>query len=196
MSMFCGKCDLYDSVFMVGNSKNLSDKEIFEKFKEETGGVIYQFKSIELNKFNIKYETNIVKKHPEFSIGEECIEMFEHKEQIKDKRFKSGFRQKITYTYKWMNKVFNSLAELNKYGYFRKIPIKIDTLLDLVKYFPYLISMQVCIDNKKTIVISNESYIDTMKSNAIRNGYDESKLINIYENNLKKYLINLVKEEY
>lgn len=177
MSRFSGKCDLADHVMMevmrnakgelydfTRDSVGYSDPyECFLKFKEATGGVIYQSVVIpEVNRFNADF---VAKKVNDFNI-------IEHSEEVPDKRAKTGKRVKKYRTYEYFGKPI-TLKELNKKTHlcYRK-KIHFNTLLELIPYFPYIISMCSASEGKEIIYISNRPYYEEEEERAAYFGHE------------------------
>lgn len=191
MSFCSGKCDLYDTMSMCAlhssekNSNTLvsDDLEAFEVFKKETGGVIYQPVKIELNDYNAKMECE---RNKSFLSREE------HIEEVPDKRCKSGKKIKKYYTYKYFDKEM-TLAQINQMGYWTKKEIHFDDILDLVPYFPYIISVMFgdSANKKRYVEISSRSYVDEMEEELIQSGI-KSNMATHYRKALKEKYIELV----
>ena len=161
MSRYTGKCDLYDCLMMmkIDNNGTLKDEfECFEIFKKATKGVIYQ----RINEFRITdYNIDMI-----LQMRGDLVKRIEHKEIVSDKRCKSGTREKIYYTYTFLGREYNSIEELSK-NYFLgfKKEIKIDSILDLIPYYPYIISIESGLkkdngEREMYVEIANESYLD------------------------------------
>lgn len=173
MSIYSGKCDLYDHISGSGGlfDKNgnpvkmgqegvscyYSDEMLdFLAFKKRTGGVIHQHKKITLTNYN---HEEVKKLCPQFDYKE-------HIKVVPDKRQKSGQREEKYLTYTYYGKEY-TLKELNKKGIWITIDIKFNTLLDLIPYYPYIVSMS-C---GGTVYISNESYVDSNRDDCLEHGY-------------------------
>lgn len=183
MSVFSGRCDLADHILMMKHrTKDGSDKkedlekarvlysdemECFEIFKERTGGVIYQWADLELTKYNIDTE----------------IEKNNYLEKYVDEQGKTR--------YKYFGKEFKTLKALNKYGYSFKKEIHFETLLDIIPYYPYIISVHVSNEGKDTIVISNESFVESEYLDHKKFGY-EGAMYNYYKKGLQEHYIDVV----
>ena len=145
MSIFSGKNDLFDYISGLGgwfgrdgNPVKLgeancyySDETLdFAEFKRQTGGVIHQRKKVTVTEWN----QEDVKNHcPGFDFTK-------HVRKIPDKRCKSKFREETYYTYSYYGKEYGSLKELNKQNVYVTIDINFDTLLDIIPYYPYIVS--------------------------------------------------------
>ena len=146
MSIYSGKCDLCDHIAGMGgwydkngNPVKMGDPNVeayysdemqdFLAFKKETGGVLHQHKKMTVTKWN----------HDEAKKWCPELEIIEHKKTVVDNRQKSGLRTETYYTYKYFNKEY-TLKELNKKGVWITIDIHFNTLLDLIPYYPYLIT--------------------------------------------------------
>lgn len=148
--------------------------ECFNLFKERTGGVIYQLLRFPLTEYNIENECK----------ENEHLNRIKHVKVVKDKRCKCGTRNKITYSYTYYGIKFDSLKKINYVRYKKKIPF--DNLLDLIPYYPYLISMSSSNDGKEFIVISNESYVEQEENEFISHGYT-SKMPVYYRKELQNH---------
>lgn len=183
MSVFSGKCDLYDHIGGLGGWYNKEGKPVefgdkntfvyfsdeyrdFVAFKKATGGVLHQHKKVEVTKFNLQF----IKEHcDEFDI-------IEHIEQISDKRTRSGYKELKNYTYKYWGKEYTSLKELNKKGVYITIDIHFNTILDLIPYYPYIVSANFSTTNEdgtrsEYVVISKEPFPISERDDLMRGGY-------------------------
>ena len=168
----CGKYDLYDHICMKKtypsnpdnpNSPLVSDiMECFDVFKEETGGIIYQW---------VKTEVNIFNQH---LVEKKCngFKVITHKEMKEDKRYKNNKREVVSYTYEYYGKEYKTLKELNKKGVYIDKEIKFDNIIELIPYFPYLIAASGYSNGKEWIHLSSESYMDKRYKEDIRFGND------------------------
>ena len=183
MSRVSGKCDFFDHLSfekMVPKEGNpnvlVSDiMECFKILKRKTGGVIYQHEHLKVDLYNQKM------------IEELCddFKVIEHKEEVKDLRKKSGVRTKTTYTYEYWGRTYNTLKELNKHGgVCVKVPIHFDNLVELLPYFPYLISASACNEDSETIFISKESFVEREFKDHLRYGLDSSSMRDHYRKEL------------
>lgn len=173
MSKFSGKCDLYDHVFSIGSkgtTDDMSDLEKFEIFKKRTGGKLYQRFPLKLTKYNIDSEIRLVNNPDILSKNDDG-----------------------TYTY-WLD-TYKTLNKLNKHGYYATREIRFDDILDLVPYFPYIISSMAADQDGETIYISSKDYLSLKEDEARECGlttYD----CDLYRKFLKEELINIVKRYY
>ena len=189
MSILTGKCDLYDTLSMCklrtpegSDKKEDLDKarylvsdimECFNIFKKKTNGVIYQHKKVNVTLNNQDY------------VASNCnmFEIIKHTELVDNKK-QSGPKEKITYTYKyWFNEY--TLKELNKKGVYIEYPIYFNTLLELLPYFPYIVTYSASDTDTMHIVISNESYIEELRNSAIQWGTSNNE--NSYYSARKRY---------
>lgn len=69
------------------------------------------------------------------------------------------------------------------------IEILFDTLLDLIPYYPYIVTMGAKNGSDMTVFITSESYVDTMENECLKNGTS-----NKYYNRLKADLQNHYRE--
>lgn len=173
MSQFSGKCDLADHIGGMGgwfdkdgNPVNFGDENVhalysdewldFLAFKKATGGVMHQHKKITLTPWN----------HEEVKKLCKDFDYQEHTRTVQDKRVKSGQREEKYLTYTYYNKEY-TLKELNKKGIWITIDIHFDTLLDLIPYYPYLVTMS-C---GGTVYISQQSFVDEELDDHLEGGW-------------------------
>ena len=179
MSRFSGKCDLADDFFM--NEEiirkehpeltEITDMDLFNYFKEKTGGVLYQHYNIEHVTDNNKH---FVKEH---------CENFDYK--YVEKTTPSGKIKKET-IYTYYGREYTEKELKKKGGVFIKLEIHFDTLLDLIPYFPYLVTIMYADKDKEVIYITRESYVDTQYKKLLDGGF-ESQLYSYYKKELQKY---------
>ena len=199
ISIYSGKCDFYDTLSgqggwfdKNGNSINFNDPNVrvlysdemkdFIAFKEKTKGVIYQYKKVEATKFNI----DELIKNNEFLKKIETIYL--------DKKGKE--RKKVEYEY--FGTIYKTLNKLNKDGgvLFKK-EIKFDTLLDLIPYYPYLVSrMFTDRDKKLNVSISTKSYVDEMEDDNLTFRGNISEFNNQYRKELQDHIVEVVNKYY
>jgi len=197
MSIYSGKCDLKDHIAGYGGWFNSERKLVkigdpnvnvyysdemldFIAFKAKTGGVIHQHKRLKVDLFNQNF---IAKKCDQFKI-------IEHKKKVSDKRSKCGYREIISYTYSYYGKEY-TLKEINKRGVFITVDIHFDTLLDLIPYYPYIVTSACCDENKETVYISSKSYVDEEYEKHLQNGW-ESKIYEYYKKELQNHYREVV----
>lgn len=169
MSQFSGKCDLFDHMSGTGgwfdkdgNPVKIGDPDVhvlysdemldFIAFKKETGGVIHQHKKVKVSTWN---QDEVAKRCP-------GLEIIPHQEQ-------KGKYTKTTYTYKYYDKEY-TLKELNKKGVYVTIDIHFNTLLDLIPYYPYIVSMAAHSNGKATIYISQRPFPIEEMEDSLENG--------------------------
>ena len=186
MSRFSGKCDLFDHICMektyeVPGGYESDELECFNVFKERTGGVIYQVLSFKLTGNNIENECKENKN----------LSRVKHTKIVPDKRVKSGKKEKVFYTYTYYGKEYNSLTEINNYGYWRYKAIHFETLLDIIPYYPYLISMSASSDGKEFVVISDNSFVETAENESISYGHT-STLAGYYRKELQNHYKDVI----
>lgn len=182
MSCVSGKCDFLDHLAGLGgwfdcngNSVKFGQEGVgvyysdimldFIEFKKRTGGVIYQHKKIkEVNRWNQDF------------IKEHCsgFEIIEHREEVADKRHKSGHREDVYYTYKYYNKEYTA-KELSKRGVYITVEIHIDNLVEAIPYFPYIVSACCSNEGHETIYLSNESYVEEEYDSHLQSGFEGSR---------------------
>ena len=195
MSKFCGKCDLYDHMMMEKtypdpNNKNIliSDElECFEIFKKRTGGVLYQSLKIELTDWNIDYWINYYKDSNKLSKSAYTVVR-------EDKRCKSGKKEITKYNYYYYGTKYSSLKELNERGFYGEIEIKFNTLLDLLPYYPYIITMMLSDKNQEKVYISDTSYVDMYTKDVASYSEPSFRMIEIYREELKKHYVKVITE--
>lgn len=197
MSRFSGKCDLYDHIAGMGgwfakdgNPVKFSDPDVhvyysdewldFLAFKEQTGGVLHQHKKITLTPWN---HEEVKKLCPEFDYQE-------HTRIVPDKRVKNGQREEKYLTYTYYNKEY-TLKELNKRGIWITIDIHFDTLLDLIPYYPYIVSMS-C---GNVVYISQQSFVDEELEDHLDGGW-YSDFWQHYKKELQDHYREVVLEHY
>lgn len=189
----CGKYDLYDHICMEKmyhqdpnnpNSPLVSDiMECFDVFKEKTGGILYQHYKVEVNDFN------------KFQIEKKCpfLKIIEHKSIKEDKRYKDSKKELISYSYKYYDKEYSSLKELNKKGVYITREIKFDNIFEIIPYFSYIIALMSSNKGKEMIFISKESYIDKKYKQNIEIGSENADYFNhCYRKNLAKLTQEIV----
>ena len=176
MSIYSGKFDLCDFIMGIagwydkdgnpakigeGSGAYYSDEyRDFLEFKKRTGGVLHQHKVLTIKPWN---HDKAIKLCPE-------LEVIEHKKTVPDKRQKSGHREEVYYTYKYWGKEY-TLKELNKRKVYITIDIHFDTLLDLIPYYPYTVSMSCSNDGKQTVYISSQSFVDEEVDDDLEHGW-------------------------
>lgn len=204
MSKFSGKCDLYDHIAGLGGWYDKDGNQVkfgqngvncyysdefqdFEAFKKATGGVIYQ-----------THHINKVTKYNQYFIEEHNINfrVIKHHKQIADKRKKSGFREKISYTYSFFDKEYTA-QELNKQGgVYITTEIHFDEITDIIKYYPYTITMSYGDKNGKSIVyISRESFVDREHKESMQYGY-LSEMKKVYDKELADHYKEVICRYY
>lgn len=197
MSIYSGKCDFFNHLNGQGGwfDKNgkpvkMGDPDVhvyysdemldFLAFKKRTGGVIYQHKHLKVDEFNQEF---IAKKCPQFKV-------IKHVNKVEDKRSKSGYKEKITYTYEYYGKEY-TLKEINKKGIYITVDIHFNTLLDLIPYYPYIVSIAVSSGDKEKVYISNESFVESEYNEHLQHGW-ESNLNAYYREKLQNHYRDVV----
>lgn len=202
MSKFSGRCDLYDHIGGMGGwydrdgnpvkfgqegvvayySDELQD---FREFKRRTGGVIYQHKYIKnVDEWN---QDLIAKKCPNFKV-------IKHIDKTADKRTKEGYREVVSYTYEYWGKEYTQ-KEINKRGVYITVEIHFDTLLDIIKYYPYLVSACCSNEDKMTVYISSENFVDEEYEEHLNHGWDSNMKAH-YDKELAEHYLEVVREYY
>lgn len=201
MSRYSGKCDLADHIGGMGGwydrngnpvkfgqegvgayySDELQD---FREFKKRTGGVMYQHKHIKkIDEWNHDF---IAKKCPDFKV-------IKHVDKVADKRTKEGYREVVSYTYEYWGKEYTQ-KEISKRGVYITVEIHFDTLLDIIKYYPYLVSMSCSRDDKMIVFITNESFVDSEYDDMLQRGHETMK--HYYEKELAEHYLEVAQEYY
>lgn len=191
MSMFSGKCDLYDHIMLektydMGGYCASDELECFEIFKGRTGGVIYQNRAITVSEDNLDY----VKNHC-YGFEYSCINI-----QKEDKRYKSGFKNTKQYTFSYRGKEFSSLADLNKEHIVVQFEIKFDTLLDIVPYYPYLVSSCVRDQDHEVVIITQQSYVDRRVDEQLAFGSIPTTMAAYYKKQLQDHYLAVCKNYF
>ena len=201
MSIFSGKCDLCDHISGMGgwfdkdgNPVKFNDPNVralysdewldFLAFKKATGGVMHQHKKITLTPWN----------HEEIKKLCKNFDYQEHTRTVPDKRNKTGQREEkyLTYTY-WGKKY--TLKELNKKDIWITIDIHFDTLLDLIPYYPYIVSMCSHSSEKEVIYISDQSFVDEERDDHLKCGW-YSDFWQYYKKELQDHYRDIVLEYF
>lgn len=128
----------------------------FLAFKKETAGMLFQNKKMKLTPWN---HEEIKKLCPNF-------DYHEHTRIVADKRSKTGQREEKYLTYTYWGKEY-TLKELNKKGIWVAITIHFNTLLDLIPYYPYIVTMA-C---HGTVFISQQSFVDEEVDDHLEGGW-------------------------
>ena len=163
-----GKCDLYDHVYMIGSrdtTKYMTKQEMFDVFKQRTNGTIYQSIRVPVTKFNIDL-------------------------LLENNKF---LKKTENNTYEYFGTEYKTLKQLNKVGVFYKREIHFDTMLDLVPYLPYIISIMTSDENGEYIEIGEHSYIDQQYLENLKYGYDSSKTWKFNMKRLQEEYIETIK---
>lgn len=200
MSCFSSKFDLFDYMSGISGWRDKDDNKVndtyfnprhenewedFLVFKERTKGMLHQHLKVVVSEYNQE------------DIKERCsqFDFTEHIKVIKDKRFKTGVREEKYFTYTYWNKEYSSLKELNKKGVYITIDIKFDTLLDLLPYYPYIVSSSASTEDSLYIVISSKPYPLERRDTSLKTGgrlsddleYCTKKLQDHYQEVVLKY---------
>jgi len=179
MSRFSGKCDLFDHIGGTagwydknGNPVKIGDPGVsvyysdeyrdFLEFKKRSGGVMHQHKKVKVTEQN--------QDEVERLLGGR-FKAIAHTESVPDKRRRSGEREVTTYTYEYWGREYGSLHELNKHGVYMMIDVHFDTILDLIPYYPYLVTSACCDKDKQTVFISSQSYVDEERDERYGRGF-------------------------
>jgi len=133
----------------------------FIAFKKRTGGVLHQHKAIKVTPWNYEDVERLT---------EGKFKAIPHTKVVPDKRKKSGKREETYYTYLYWGTEYNSLKELNKHKVYITIDIHFDTLLDIIPYYPYIVSAACCNDGKESVFISSKSFVDEERDRHLEYG--------------------------
>lgn len=204
MSRFSGRCDLCDHIAGLGGwfdkdgkpvkfgkaSRYYSDEMLdFIEFKRQTGGVIHQHKKVKVSKWN----QEDVKNH--------CsgFNFTKHTRKIPDNRCKDKFREETYYTYTYYGKEYTSLKELNKKNVYITIDIHFNTLLDLIPYYPYIVSA--CSHNSDSspesyVFISEKPYPIEQRDERLKTGGLIDNSFQRYQRDLNEHFRDIVLEYY
>lgn len=157
MSRFSGVCDLYDCMMLQGKD----EMESFLDFKRRTGGVMYQFRRIDLPHLEAAL---MVASNPRN--GLKAVERVERK---KDGRRKDGFREEVNYSFEYQGRRYADWQSLNEAGVRAQYEIRFSTLLDLIPYYPYECSMASSPDSLH-VDLAEKSELDRMRDSDVCNG--------------------------
>lgn len=192
MSKYSGKYDLCDHIFMQKmypvypgnpNSSLTSDEmECFLIFKQRTGGKIYQHIPLELNEFNIDHEIEVVNNPAHLS-----------KREVPWEDGKKHKTKKYIYTY-W-GKDYKTLRGINKRQYYSIKEIRFETLLDIIPYYPHIISMSSSSSESEHVVISSDSFVERQYEGGRAFGH-ESLMYDYYKRELQNHYIEVVREYF
>ena len=192
MSTFSGKCDLCDTILMLktrgrdGEERSVADpnyhgplysdeKECFEIFKKKTNGVIYQHQRLELTPYNLDKEIQ--------------------KSEGMLKKIKTEDNGKRKFYYEYNGVRYNSLKALNKKGYYCIREIHFNELLDIIPYYPYIVTIMVSDGGTMKVFISSESYVDTQERESRVYGMN-GKFYEHYRNHLQRHYIEVIEQYY
>lgn len=201
MSKYSGKCDLFDYMSGLGGwfdkdgspaalgegpGPYYSDEWLdFLAFKKATGGVLHQHKKVALTAWNAE------------AIKKRCSG-FDYKKivtEVEDKRYKDGIRKDVSYTYIYYGKEY-TLKELNKKGIYITLDIHFDTLLDLIPYYPYIVSAAAHSPEKTIIYISDLPYPIEERNDSFKNGVILDHRFQYYAKELQDHYKDIVLKYY
>ena len=160
--------------------------ECFNEFKRNTGGVIYQQQLVKVTAYNQEYIA-------EMSSGNLIIKP--KTTFIKDKRTSNGERRVISCLYEYDGQEYTTLKDLNNHGIWIELPIKINTLLDLIPYYPYTVCETYTVDGREHIIISNNSSVCSDYLEAINNVYQDD-MAEYYKKELQNHYIEVVERYF
>ena len=196
MSRWSGKFDLFDHIAGMGGWFDKDGNEVkfgqenvnvyysdelrdFEAFKKATGGVMYQNVKIGVDEYN----QDFIKKHCSH------FDYIKTVNEVVDKRCKEGKKEIVSYEYIYFDKKY-TLKEINKKGVYISVPIHFETILDIIKYYPYIVTASGSSSGKQTVFISKESYVDTMHKEFLECGLESNR--EFYDKALAKHYIKVV----
>lgn len=196
MSVFSGKCDLFDHIsfekmYNNGSYKVSDELECFEIFKKRTGGKIYQHYLVKVTELN------------QDKVKDYCkdFDFTKIETKVPDKRMKEGFKIITSYTYTYYGTEYKSLKELNKHGVYIEQEITFNTLLDIIPYYSYVIAFSASDENSEHVVIANESYPMSEFNDGLKYGtffrfpnWENQRLQEHYIEVCKKYFLYKVEE--
>lgn len=199
MSTWTGKFDLCDEIMLTGahylTRKENEDDLDFEirclkLFKERIDDKLYQSFPLELNIFNIDKEIEYVN-------NPQILSKTEHRKIVKDRRTKTGEREVVYYTYTLYGKEFANLKDIPYYAH-KVIPIK--SILDLVRYYDYIMAVHSSSDEGDYVQLANESYNDERYVSYRRSGIEtdyieknKQELIDHYNKLVMRVTYNTIK---
>lgn len=201
MSQFSGKCDVADLIQGLAGWRDKNGNKVdntysgprygdewedFLVFKKKTKGLLHQHKKVVVSEWNQK---DVKERCPQF-------DFIEHTKIIKDKRLKSGEREEKYFTYTYYGKDYSSLKELNKKGVYITIDIKFETLLDLIPYYPYTVSVCAGDKNGMYIVISDKPWPIKSRDESLKDGGRLFDVWQDYSKNLQEHYREVVLKYY
>lgn len=201
MSQFSGKCDVADLIQGLAGWKDKDGNPVDEVyrgprygdewedfliFKERTKGLLHQHQKVTVSELN---QDEVKKACSQFDFTE-------HIKVIKDKRFKSGVREEKYFTYTYWNTEYSSLKELNKKGVYITIDIKFETLLDLIPYYPYIVSACASDKNEMYVVISKKPWPVEERDNLLQRGGWSYDVCEYYAKKLQDHYKEVVLKYY
>lgn len=204
MSEFSGKCDLADDFFMsIPNSffeKHWHSKKrwgkalqgYFEKYKESLGGVIYR--PIHIDKITEANQEIVAKYILNFKYEA-------HEKTVSDRRYKTKEKTVTEYTYTYWDVKYDSLKELNndnKDGFYLTVPQPIETIYDLIEFFPWVIGISSCTTDDEGIQhrfirVGRESYTEIEYREHFYWGWDSYESYNHYKKELRDFRTKCIK---
>lgn len=168
--------------------------ECFRIFKEKTGGILHRDVHIDVNENNCKLVAEKCEEFKEFSFKTTPL-------KVVDKRSKSGFREETLYTYTYLGEEYTEKELRKRGGVYIDDPIKFDNILELIPYFPYLVTMLYNSENKMVVYISEDSFAEREHIQHLQAGFDSSmihhyrkELAEIYYDVCKDYLLYKLEE--
>ena len=153
--------------------------KILRLLKKRTNGVIHQHVKVKVDEWNQDYVKSRCK----------AFDFTKHTKSINDKRCKSGKKENYYYKYTYYGKEYN-LKELNKHGVHITKDIHFNTILDLIPYFPYIVTASVYNGDTYIVVISSENYVE--KCFKEHNWDLSDAMCDRYRKNLAKFTQEIV----
>lgn len=191
MSMFSGKCDLYDYMSMMKSYQHdgvihSDELECFNIFKKKTGGKIYQTQHIPLTKYNMEMIRDMIASGT----------LITNIQEITITTGKTPYHIKYTVNKQVIEKDYtaNQIDGLNHKIYcFYNREIPFESIFDLVPYYPYLVAQANMSPDSIHIVISSESYIKESYESALKYG-KISKTCSMHAQDLQAHYLGLIKQ--
>lgn len=154
--------------------------ECFKIFKEKTGGILHRHVNIEANA------------NTRDLIAKNC-DQFSYRIWGMPVQTKTGTKEKEVCIYTYYGKDYTE-KELKKHGgVYIDDPIKFDTILELVPYFPYIVTMSYNDKDKRVIYISNESFAEREHRQHLQAGFD-SRTIDYYRKKLAQTYFEICRD--
>lgn len=167
MSEFSGKCDLFDDMIILGGVDGIDDEyTCFQNFKKRVNGVIYQANTVKVTKNNLD---DVAKHNSNFS-------------------YRQTGNNKYIYTF--FGQEYTNLKDLNKQHILVFEKIHIDTIFDIIPYYPYIVIFE-C---GSTVVIDSMPYFEYEKEQRLKKGWPLGDFTEYYRKRLQRHYAELVDE--